>query len=260
MPQIQRSGVRLSYRDNGSGGPPLLFVHGFGGSSDHFEPQLEHFGRRHRVVALDRRGHGRSDRPEGPYTLPAIAEEVAWTARELGMEKPVLVVHSMGAIGLEVVAKNPDLVSALVVLDAPAFPPEPVKVMFRELLEGLRSPAYEQVISGVCDRLIFLPTDDRARRERLHAAMLETPQHVLAATWEGFLAYDPAPAAAQCKVPLLYVGGVMPCDEARLRELCPQVVIGRTVGAGHMHQLEVPDQVNAMIERFLRVSGLASGV
>lgn len=256
MPEIIRDGVRLAYEEAGRGGPPMLFVHGFGGDGRHFTPQMEHFQRARRVVAIDRRGHGRSDKPEGPYTIPAIAEEVAWTARELGLHKPVVVVHSMGAIGLEVVAQNPDLASALVVLDAPAFPPEPVKAMFHELLEGLRSPAYEQVINGVCDRLIFLPTDDRARRDRLHAAMLETPQHVLAATWEGFLGYDPAPAAARCKVPLLYVGGVMPFDEARMRELCPQILIGRTVGAGHMHQLEVPDQVNAMIERFLRISGL----
>jgi pimeloyl-ACP methyl ester carboxylesterase len=40
----------------------------------------------------------------------------------------------------------------------------------------------------------------------------------------------------------------------RLRAVCPHVVTGQTVGAGHFHQLEVPEQVNAMIERFLAVS------
>ena len=38
---------------------------------------------------------------------------------------------------------------------------------------------------------------------------------------------------------------------ARLRELCPQVVTGKTVASGHFHQLEVPEQINAMIDRFL---------
>lgn len=43
-------------------------------------------------------------------------------------------------------------------------------------------------------------------------------------------------------------------DMPRLRAVCPHVVTGQTVGAGHFHQLEVPEQVNAMIERFLAVS------
>src|SRR5688572_6225426 len=98
MSFIERNGVRLSYQEAGRAGPPMLFVHGFGGDTRHFEPQMEHFQRTRRVVAIDRRGHGQSDKPEGPYSVPAIAEEVAWTARELGLHRPVIVVHSMGAI------------------------------------------------------------------------------------------------------------------------------------------------------------------
>jgi pimeloyl-ACP methyl ester carboxylesterase len=232
----------------------MLFVHGFGGRTNHFAPQLEHFKRRCRVVAIDRRGHGQSDKPEGPYTIGAIAEEVAWTARELGLYKPVLVAHSMGVIALEVAHRYPDLASALVLIDAPIFLPREVEGAFQQLLQGLRSPAYADVIAQTCDQLIFLPTDDRARRERLHAEMLETPQHVLASTWEHFLAYDAAPAAAHCKLPLLCIAAVMPSDETRLRELCPQLWVGRTVGAGHFPQLEVPAQVNAMVERFLALN------
>jgi pimeloyl-ACP methyl ester carboxylesterase len=256
---ITRDGIRLVYDEAGKGGPPMLFVHGFGGDARHFDAQLEHFGRRHRVVALDRRGHGRSDKPEGPYTIAAIAEEVGWTARELGLHRPVLVAHSMGAIGIELAAQSPDLLSALVLLDTPLFPPLAVEQTFRGVLDGLRTEGYRQVIGNLCDRLIFLPTDDRARRARLHEAMLRTPQRVMASTWEGFCAYDPAAALARCRLPVLLVAGVMPFDEGKVRQLCPQVVVGRTVGAGHFHQLEVADQVNAMIERFLTVSAPDQG-
>lgn len=256
MPELIRNDIHLAYEEAGSGGPPLLCVHGFGGSAMHFAAQIEHFRATRRVVALDRRGHGRSDKPEGPYDVPSIAEEVAWTARELGLYKPVLVVHSMGAIGLEIVAQDPDLASALVVLDAPALPPPPVRAKFEELLAGLRTPQYRDVIDGVCDAMIFLPTDDAQRRAQLHAAMLQTPQHVLVSTWQHFLAYDPRPAASRCKLPMLYVNAVMPFDEAGMRQLCPQLVVGRAVGSGHMLQVEVPDQVNAMIARFLANNGL----
>lgn len=251
MPSLIRNGVRLTYREAGSGGPPLLFVHGFGGSAEHFSPQLEYFKRRHRAVALDRRGHGESDKPEAAYTIPEIASEVAWTARELGLHKPVVVVHSMGAIGFELVRQEPGLASALAVLDAPLFPPPPVQQAFAELGSALRTPGYREAIGAVCDQLIFLPSDDAARRSQLHNAMFDTPQSIMSATWDGMLAYDLTPAAASCRIPTLCVASVMPCDEARLRELCPQLTFGRTVGAGHFHQLEVPDQVNAMLERFI---------
>ncbi len=254
MPELKRDGVRLVYDEAGSGGPPMMFVHGWGGDARHFEAQVAHFRHERRVVAVDRRGHGRSDVTDGPYTIPAIAEEVAWTARELGLHRPVLVMHSMGAIGLEAASRWPELFSALVVLDAPAFPPPPVRAAFAQMAAALRTPAYRDAIDATCEQMIFLPTDDKARRARLHEGLVGTPQHVLASTWENFLAYDPAPAAAQCKLPMLYVGSVMPCDEAAMRALCPQLVIGRTVGAGHFHQLEVPDQVNGMIARFLQVA------
>lgn len=67
-------------------------------------------------------------------------------------------------------------------------------------------------------------------------------------------AFAPTPAAAKVTLPLLYVGGVMPANTAKLREICPQAMIGQTVGSGHMIQAEVPDQVNAMIDQFLRLS------
>jgi pimeloyl-ACP methyl ester carboxylesterase len=99
-----------------------------------------------------------------------------------------------------------------------------------------------------------LPSDDKTRRARLHSALLETPQQVLAATWQNFIADDIAPAAARCKLPLLYIGSVMPFDELGMRQLCPQLQVGRSVGAGHFPQLEVPEQVNAMIDKFLEIA------
>ncbi|HEX2736339.1 MAG TPA: alpha/beta hydrolase [Polyangiaceae bacterium] len=256
MPHIMRQGIKLHYEEAGKGGPPLLFVHGFGGDWRHFSAQLEHFQPRRRVVALDRRGHGQSDKPEGPYGVPEIAEEVIWTAQELGLRKPVLVVHSMGSIGIELSRQAPDFLSGLVVLDAPLFAPAEVAQTFLQLAQGLRSPQYRDVIGQVCDRMIFLPTDDPTRRKQLHEAMLETPQPVLAASWQRFLEYDASAALSALRLPFLYVGAVMPCDELELKRVCPQVAIGRSVGSGHMHQLEVPDQVNAMIEQFLRINSI----
>ena len=59
--------------------------------------------------------------------------------------------------------------------------------------------------------------------------------------------------AAQCKVPALHLVAASPFNPPHLiAQWLPNVVHGRTVGAGHFNQLEVPDQVNAMIEDFVR--------
>jgi hypothetical protein len=86
--------------------------------------------------------------------------------------------------------------------------------------------------------------------------MLGFAQHVGASSLESYVSYDTVAAAAACKVPILYIGaGFGFADLARFKELTPQLMVAQTVGSGHYNQLEVPDQVNAMIERFIAVSG-----
>jgi pimeloyl-ACP methyl ester carboxylesterase len=66
--------------------------------------------------------------------------------------------------------------------------------------------------------------------------------------------FDRAAALDQIQVPLLVIGSGG--ADAELREPCPTIAIGETAGAGHFKQLEVPDQVNAMIDRFLAINDL----
>lgn len=91
-----RDGVKLHYYEEGQGNPPLLFVHGSGCDHTDFAPQIAHFRHRHRVVAVDLRGHGRSDTPSGGYTIPDFADDIAWLCAALPLERPVVIGHSMG--------------------------------------------------------------------------------------------------------------------------------------------------------------------
>ena len=79
MPSVEcaeREGVRLCYDERDGGAPPLVFVHGWCCDHRHFGPQLEHFAGRHRVVALDQRGFGCSDKPEQAYTIDGFADDL----------------------------------------------------------------------------------------------------------------------------------------------------------------------------------------
>jgi hypothetical protein len=72
------------------------------------------------------------------------------------------------------------------------------------------------------------------------------------------LNHDPVPAAETCKIPMAYISADVPLvnmarDLNRLQELCPQLVVAKTLLAGHFNTIEVADQVNAMLDRFLAV-------
>jgi hypothetical protein len=70
MKSLRRNGVALFYEEADGGEPPIVLVHGWCCDHSFFAPQIEHFARtRHRVVAVDLRGHGQSDKPEQPYTV-----------------------------------------------------------------------------------------------------------------------------------------------------------------------------------------------
>ncbi len=253
MPTLDRNGVKLHYEEAGAGAPPLLFVHGFCGDRTHFRPQMEYFRARHRVVAIDRRGHGKSDKPDQRYTIEGFADDIAWTIRELGLHKPAVVVHSQGGLGLEVGTRYADLVSAIVLVDAALWLAEPLARGFVEVAPAFKTAGWKDVLRGFADQVAFLPTDDPSEKGRIVSGMLETPQSVVSSSWEAFLSHDVEAAARGCRVPLLAIGGPFPSDYRRLKELCPQAMIGQTVGGGHFLMTLVPDQVNAMLERFLAV-------
>ena len=84
--------------------------------------------------------------------------------------------------------------------------------------------------------------------------MPSVPQHVVVSAFEGMRDYVPTEAGGELKVPALYIEANKPqprSDMVRLHEMLPQILTGKTVASGHFCQLEVPEQVNAMIDRFL---------
>jgi pimeloyl-ACP methyl ester carboxylesterase len=256
MGQLRRDGVALFYEEAGGGEPPILLVHGIACDHTYLAPQLEHFSGNHRVVAVDLRGHGRSGAPRQEYTIEGFADDLAWVCDRLGLEKPVVVGHSLGGeICLALAVSYPNLPAAVVAMDSTIVPPPERSEMMRPFIESLRTPAYPEELRRYFSRF-FLPTDDPERKSRILAQAPSTPQHVVASAWEnGFFGYDTAAAAAACKVPVLYIDAGTPnTDLPRFRELCPGLVTGKTVGSGHFVHLEVPEQVNAMIERFLAVA------
>jgi len=257
MQHLTRDGVKLFFEEAGSGNPPILLVHGWTCDHTYMEPQFEHLRRTHRVVAVDLRGHGLSDKPQQDYTMRTFADDLAWLCGQLGLKKPVVIGHSMGGvIALELAAQFPEVAGAVVTLDSPIVPPQTLIEGMTPTIEALRGPNYRAVQQQLVSEALFIPADDPVRKARIVEDMSSAPQHVMASAFANIFA-DTTKNTAACKVPLLILMAAQALsDVPRLQALCPHVMIGQTVGAGHFHQLEVPEQVNAMIDRFLTVARL----
>jgi pimeloyl-ACP methyl ester carboxylesterase len=259
MRRLDRDGVALCYEEAGEGEPPVLLVHGWCCDHTYFAPQFEHFAERgHRVVAVDLRGHGKSDKPHQRYAMQDFADDLAWMCQRLELTKPVVVGHSMGGIvAFDLAARYPHLPSAVVMLDAAVVLPSAARAAIPGLLEELRGLDYRNVLREYASRALFIPTDYEQRKERILQSMSSTPQHVVVSAFEGLRDYDPTEAAGGLAVPGVYIAAdeLQPrSDMTRFHKMFSDIQYGKTVGSGHFCQLEVPEQVNAMIERFLAVT------
>ena len=120
MPTIEREGAALYYETHGSG-PAVVFVHGSGGSALSWWQQIPHFAKRHRVVAFDHRGFGRSTCRTRSLDPRHFADDLAAILDAAGVARAALVCQSMGGwTGLPFALAHPERTAALVLAGRPA--------------------------------------------------------------------------------------------------------------------------------------------
>jgi pimeloyl-ACP methyl ester carboxylesterase len=257
MPYAKRADMSLYYEQDGSGDPPILFIPGWCCDTTFFQPQYDHFRAAHRVAAFDPRGCGRSDRPDDGYDLATQADDIAWLCGEIGISRPVVVGHSLGAmVAIEFAARHPALPRAIIAADPGPIDPLPeTRRVFEKFVADMEGP------DGEAARRAWVEAgaesaDGADRRHHIVETMCGVPLRLAAAAIRGVIEWTGPAALAACKVPTLVLRSVTggSNDPARLLPHKPDLHFGMTVGAGHFHQLDVPEQVIPMMERFIRVT------
>jgi pimeloyl-ACP methyl ester carboxylesterase len=159
-------------------------------------------------------------------------------------------------IAVELAARYPALPSALVLVDPGPIDPPPDEVdyyrAFAEQLEGADGEAIRREYVG------NFGTRDGGIADWIVDHMCRVEQPIAAAVIRGVTEWNGREPFSRCRLPILLLraGIEADTDVLRLLEIKPDLEIAITNGAGHFHQLEVPKQVNAMIERFLDVGSL----
>lgn len=256
-------GRRLFAVQAGRGSPPLVFLHGLGGSQTTWQVVLPDLVAQHRVVALDLPGHGLSDKPspeETDYSLNGLAQAITEALDALDLPPVVLIGHSLGgAVAMQVALQHPERISRLVLVDS----------------AGLG----DEINSELLDRMEAEPSREEARR--LLALFFHDERHILASGVEETYRQRVAPGAqealravtaanfsrdgqhigtqgrlADLNLPILIVWGaqdrVIPAQHAWMaQEVAPDARVEVFEHVGHVPQLEDAGEFVAAIERFL---------
>jgi pimeloyl-ACP methyl ester carboxylesterase len=236
--------------DDGGTGPAVVLLHSLGGNSGQWSAQLEHLRESRRAVALDLRGHARSEPPsDGRYAIEAHARDVRAVADALGLERFALVGHSFGAgVALAYAAMEPRRVTHLVLADSIGDGTQTPDAEVRPFLEALDTPAYAETIEGYWSSIAG---SNGAVLERLLADLRATPREAMVQGLHSVMAFDPKPALSAYRGPTLAV--ITPANDFsyslhRLGSGLPHRVIE---GTGHWLQMERPGEFNRILDQFL---------
>ncbi len=111
--------VTLHWVQWGEQGQPIICIHGLTANAFFFQALADDLAKKYQVFAYDLRGRGDSDKPEDGYSIPIHAADLAALIDELGLNRPIIIGHSLGAlVALYFAAHHPDKLSKLILLDA----------------------------------------------------------------------------------------------------------------------------------------------
>lgn len=259
----QPEGPTLGYVQSAAAGPPMLFFHGVLRSSEDFCPLFPGLAASHSLLAVDHRGHGRSESAGGAYrVLDYAADAVAWT-RAMVDAPAVLYGHSLGAmVAACVAAAVPEKVRALVLEDPPfeTLGPGISATPFAPLFVGLRGclPAHRQTRTPSDP-----PTDEHVRRLAADIGGVVVPTASGAVPLRRLRDATQLRLSARCLLdldpevflPLLQGRWLEGWDiETTLRQLqCPTLLLVGNTELGGMLSPELADRTAAEIEDCTRV-------
>ncbi|MER7707838.1 alpha/beta hydrolase [Kitasatospora sp. NPDC097605] len=267
-------GVRLAYRDSGGDGVPLVMLHGWGQTQEMFRHQTEGLAPGRRVVTVDLRGHGRSEKPRHGYRVARLARDVLGLVDHLGLAGFDALGWSMGAsVWWSFVDQyGTGRIRRFVVVDQPAAVaavPWTTEAEQRasgaifdvagllELCAALAGPDGAEVREGFV-RSMFSGDTDPGLLAFVTEQIRATPAYAGVPLLFDHCAQDWRDVLPRIDVPTLVLG----CEGSHVDPASQAFVAGRIPGAelhvfpeevasSHFPFLENPAAFNAVVEKFL---------
>lgn len=267
MSQVQLDFQRTSQRpaiafEMSGQNEPILFLHGIGGNRCNWVDQLAHFGESYHAIAMDFRGYGDSEPIEGHLNFNDFVLDALGVLDTLELERAHVVGLSMGGLVAQALYANaPHRVASLCLAACrsgaqPVFEGERREGFVNARLGPLRSGGPEALAQSLAPTLIGRQASPGAR-EQVMASLRKVRPDAYMKVMEARMRISPFLDPARIDVPVLVIGSdediVAPLDQMReLASSIPQAQLAVIKGAGHLVNIEKPQEFSLALMNFLR--------
>lgn len=243
---------RLRVDERGTGGLPVLFVHGNGGNRTQWAAQLAHLGATRRAVAMDLRGMGESEPARnGDYSVEGFAEDVAAVADELKLERFVLVGHSYGgAVVAAYAGKHPNRLAGLVFADVAGDIRNPPPAQAEALRRGFEPANYEEFTRRWFENILARGTD--ATKSAVMRSLRATPREVFVAAANSLYSFDPVAALTPYRGPRLHIASFLAEKPSAIHRSIEGMSVRIVPEASHWLMMDRPEEFNRLLDEFLK--------
>lgn len=251
------TGPRLHYAEQGDrGGGPILFLHGWPDSWFSYSRVLALLPSRYRLLAVDQRGFGNSDRPDDGYTIDGFADDAAAFLDATGVESATVVGHSFGTfVARRLAIRHPSHVARLVLIGAGASASNPVTREVQESLRELPDTVPAEFARAFQASTVHAPVPDDFF-EQIVVESMKLPGRLWRAAFDGLLAHDGTAHLDRIVAPTLLLWGehdaIFPREDQRQ---LAAAIAGATLtvykDTGHCPNWERPELVAADIDGFV---------
>jgi len=254
------NGLNIAYRRAGSG-PILLMLHGIGGGSAQWRPQLESLSDEFTVVAWDTPGYGDSDDPDGDWRMADYAERLAQFLEQLTPDPVHILGQSWGGVlGLEFYRAHADRMRSLILSDTfagdMARPEAERNASLQARLNAVATMTPAEMAAARLPQLVPDGTSDAIKQEieAMLAAIHPSGYRQAAIALHHS---DERDILSSISLPTLVIAGefdrVVPLPLSQQLEAgIPGSRLEIISGTGHLSNLEKPDEYNAIVRGFLR--------
>ena len=250
------NGLQLAYIEMGDpNGVPILLLHGFTDSARSWSLTAPYLAPDFRVVAPDLRGHGHSDRPDGCYTIPEMANDIRFLIVALDLAPCHLVGHSLGGRLAQAIAERwPEIVGKIVLLSTSAALRERRGWLW-DNIQMLRDPIDPEsaFMREWCSGAVPVDENFLAHARRESAAV---PSRIWRSIYYEQLAYDPSRLLQDIDAATLILRGeedmiATEVHQAQMKDAIVGAELISLPGSGHNIHWEDPEKVAGLILTFL---------
>ena len=258
MAQLTINNRQLWYKKTPKGKENYILLHNAGGDHSFLSPQFDMLSDMGGVIAVDFFGHGRSDMPALNFlNIRSYAKDVIQVCHRLNIESPILIgLNYGGNVALEIFAQERALPGKIIMIDPPILISAAVRKFIQDHVRELGNMSPD-VYAEKLVKESFIKVADETKTQALQV-FSKTSHVTLKHVYMDLLNWDKVHSLTNLSKLILPTMCIFTdeslCDAQKLKGLNGDIICGKVVGSKYWASIEVSEQVNTMIQRFLALS------